>query len=50
MRRADRLFRIVQKLRQGRLIKASDLARDLEVSERTVYRDMQELIGTGLPV
>ncbi len=50
MRRADRLFRIVQKLRQGHLIKASELARDLEVSERTVYRDMQELIGTGLPV
>lgn len=50
MRRADRLFRIVQKLRQGRLTKAADLARDLEVSERTVYRDMQELMSQGLPI
>lgn len=50
MRRADRLFRIVQKLRQGRLTKAADLARELEVSERTVYRDMQELMSNGLPI
>lgn len=50
MRRADRLFRIVQKLRQGKLTKAADLARDLEVSERTVYRDMQELMKNGLPI
>lgn len=50
MRRADRLFRIVQKLRQGRLTKAADLARELEVSERTVYRDMQELMKNGLPI
>lgn len=50
MRRADRLFRIVQKLRQGRLTKAADLARELEVSERTVYRDMQELMNNGLPI
>jgi predicted DNA-binding transcriptional regulator YafY len=50
MRRADRLFRIVQKLRRGRLITAAALASDLEVSERTVYRDMRELMTAGLPV
>jgi predicted DNA-binding transcriptional regulator YafY len=50
MRRADRLFRIVQKLRQGGLFKAAALARELEVSERTVYRDMQELMAQGLPI
>jgi len=50
MRRADRLFRIVQKLRRGRLVTAADLAADLEVSERTVYRDMRELMTAGLPV
>jgi predicted DNA-binding transcriptional regulator YafY len=50
MRRADRLFRIVQKLRKGKLTKAADLASELEVSERTVYRDMQELMAQGLPI
>jgi len=43
MRRADRLFRIVQVLRAGRLLTARDLARKLEVSERTVYRDVRDL-------
>jgi predicted DNA-binding transcriptional regulator YafY len=50
MRRADRLFQIVQALRGGRLVTARDLARRLEVSERTVYRDMAELIGLGVPI
>lgn len=50
MRRADRLFQIVQALRGGRLVTARDLARRLEVSERTIYRDMRELIGSGVPV
>ncbi len=50
MRRADRLFQIVQCLRKGRLMTAADLARRLEVSERTIYRDMRDLIGSGVPV
>lgn len=50
MRRADRLFQIVQALRGGRMVTARDLARRLEVSERTIYRDMAELIGTGVPI
>lgn len=50
MRRADRLFQIVQCLRKGRLVTAAELARRLEVSERTVYRDMRDLIGSGVPV
>ncbi|MBC7951729.1 MAG: YafY family transcriptional regulator [Rhodospirillaceae bacterium] len=50
MRRADRLFQIVQCLRGGRLVTARDLAQRLEVSERTIYRDMAELIGTGVPI
>lgn len=50
MRRADRLFRIVQHLRGGRLITAAELARRLEVSTRTIYRDVADLIGSGVPI
>lgn len=50
MRRADRLFRIVQLLRSGRLITARSLAQKLEVSERTIYRDIQELQLAGTPI
>lgn len=50
MRRADRLFQIVQRLRSGRLTTAHDLAEALEVSERTIYRDIAHLQGAGLPI
>lgn len=50
MRRADRLFQIVQHLRGGRLLTAAMLAERLEVSERTIYRDIADLIGSGVPV
>ena len=43
MRRADRLFRIVQMLRSGRLKTARALAERLQVSERTIYRDVRDL-------
>jgi predicted DNA-binding transcriptional regulator YafY len=50
MRRADRLFQIVQHLRGGRLITARKLADKQEVSERTIYRDIADLIGSGVPI
>jgi predicted DNA-binding transcriptional regulator YafY len=50
MRRADRLFQIVQLLRGGRLVTAQQLAEKLEVSERTIYRDIVDLQGSGVPV
>ncbi len=50
MRRADRLFDIVQILRRGRTVRARDIAEELEVSDRTVYRDIAALIGSGIPV
>lgn len=50
MRRADRLFQIVQHLRGGRLVTARGLAERLEVSERTIYRDVADLIGCGVPI
>jgi len=50
MRRADRLFQIVQYLRGGRLVTAAMLAERLEVSERTIYRDVADLQSTGVPI
>lgn len=50
MRRADRLFQIVQILRRGRVITAAQIAGELEVSERTVYRDLQDLSARGVPL
>ncbi|WP_430428765.1 helix-turn-helix transcriptional regulator [Parasphingorhabdus sp.] len=50
MRRADRLFQIVQYLRGGRLVTAANLAERLEVSERTIYRDIADLQSTGVPI
>ncbi len=50
MRRADRLFQLVQILRGGRIHTAASLALDLEVSERTLYRDIRDLIASGVPI
>jgi len=50
MRRADRLFHIVQLIRGRRLTTAAFLAQRLEVSERTVYRDVADLQRQGVPI
>ena len=50
MRRADRLFEIIQFLRRKKLVRARDLAEQLEVSERTIYRDIQDLMASGVPI
>lgn len=50
MRRADRLFGIVQLMRGGRLVTALRLAERLEVSERTIYRDICDLQTSGVPI
>lgn len=51
MRRADRLFQIIQILRRStRPVTAAMLAKELEVSRRTVYRDMGDLIGQRVPI
>ncbi|WP_050602262.1 YafY family protein [Ruegeria sp. 6PALISEP08] len=50
MRRTDRLFDIIQILRDGKLHRAQDIADRLEVSVRTIYRDMDTLVASGFPV
>ena len=51
MRRADRLFQIIQILRRcTRPVTAAALAEELEVSKRTVYRDVADLIGQRVPI
>ncbi len=50
MRRADRLFQIIQYLRSRRVTTAKWLAEALEVSERTIYRDIQDLAASGTPI
>ncbi len=51
MRRADRLFQIIQILRRSsRPVTADALAEELEVSKRSVYRDVADLIGQRVPI
>jgi predicted DNA-binding transcriptional regulator YafY len=48
--RADRLLSIVLLLQTHRHLTAGALAERLEVSERTIHRDMEALSGAGIPV
>jgi predicted DNA-binding transcriptional regulator YafY len=50
MRRADRLFQLVQLIRGRRLSTADYLSERLEVSVRTVYRDVADLQTQGVPI
>ena len=50
MRRAERLSQIVQLLRSRNVTTAARLAEDLEVSERTIYRDILDLVSSGVPI
>lgn len=52
MRRAERLIRIVQALRETApgAVTAQELGARFEVSERTIYRDIAHLIGSGAPI
>ncbi len=51
MRRAERLFQIIQILRGARgPVTADAMARELETSKRTVYRDVAELLAQRVPI
>lgn len=48
--RADRLLALLMLLQTGGRMTAAELARELEVSERTIYRDLDALAMAGVPV
>ncbi len=51
MRAADRLFRIIQMMRaKSGVVTAREIAEAMEVSQRTIYRDMEHLIASGAPI
>jgi len=50
MRRADRLFQIIQYLRTRSVTTALWLSEKLERSERTIYRDISDLQASGVPI
>lgn len=50
MNRIDRLFAILLELQHKRRVRALDLARQFEISKRTIYRDMSALNQMGIPI
>jgi predicted DNA-binding transcriptional regulator YafY len=50
MRRADRLFQIIELLRGKKAVTARAIAQQLRVSERTIYRDVADLMASGVPI
>ena len=50
MQKSDRLFEIMQMLRGGALLRASDIASAMDVSVRTIYRDIDQLTASGVPI
>ena len=50
MRRADRLFQLTLLLGRRRILTGDQLAERLQVSRRTVYRDIRDLCASGVPI
>ncbi len=48
-KRVTRMFQLVQALESGRSCTAEDLARELGLSRRTVFRDLEVLTKAGIP-
>lgn len=50
MSKTDRLLFILNLIRSRRNLKARDLAKECEVSERTIYRDIMDLSSANIPI
>ena len=50
MARSDRLHALIETLGDGALHRSADLARALGVSQRTLFRDIDALRASGIPV
>ena len=50
MRNVNRLFQIIHMLRHHRVLTAEAIAEKLEVSVRTIYRDIDHLSASGIPI
>jgi predicted DNA-binding transcriptional regulator YafY len=50
MTRTDRLLGVLLELQSRRAARAEDLAEHFETSKRTIYRDIQALCETGVPI
>ncbi|NQY59874.1 helix-turn-helix transcriptional regulator [Cognatishimia sp.] len=50
MKRTERLYALIEILKDGELHRAEDLAERFGVSLRTMYRDMDMLAASGIPV
>jgi predicted DNA-binding transcriptional regulator YafY len=50
MKRSDRLYALIEILKDGKLHRAEDMASRLNVSIRTIYRDMDLLAASGIPI
>src|SRR5215212_7956016 len=50
MNRTDRLLGLLLELQRKRRVRAEDLAATFETSKRTIYRDIQALSETGVPI
>lgn len=46
----SRLFQIIYTLLERKMITANELADKLEVSVRTIYRDIEVLTESGIPI
>lgn len=49
-KRSDRLYALIEVLKDGRVHRAEDLASRMDVSVRTIYRDMETLAASGVPI
>lgn len=50
MKRVERLFQLILLMREGRVLTSQYLSEKLGVSSRTVYRDISDLVDSGVPI